>query len=61
MMFGFVEREKASHRVTTMCRMLGVSTSGYYRWSQRILGLRRLRDLDLTQRIRQVHEASRGT
>ena len=30
-MFGFVEREKACHRVAIMCHILGVSTSGYYR------------------------------
>lgn len=61
MMFGFVEREKASYRVATMCRILGVSTSGFYRWNRRGPCLRRRRDLELTQRIRQVHEASRGT
>ena len=26
--FRFVEREKAHHRVQTMCRLLGVSASG---------------------------------
>jgi len=28
--FRFVEREKAHYKVATMCRALGVSTSGYY-------------------------------
>ena len=60
-MFGFVEREKACHRVAIMCHILGVSTSGYYRWSRSGPCLRSRRDLELTQRIRQVHVASRGT
>lgn len=32
-MFRFVERERASYPVTTLCRVLGVSTSGS--WAHR--------------------------
>jgi len=28
--FAFVEAEKANHPVTLLCRVLGISRSGYY-------------------------------
>jgi putative transposase len=33
--FGFIEAEKAHHRVATLCRMLRVSRAGYYAWRTR--------------------------
>jgi putative transposase len=33
--YGFVEAEKANHRVSAMCRTLKVSKSGYYGWRKR--------------------------
>lgn len=47
--------------VATMCRVLEVSTSGYYAWRSRSLSSRALQDAALTERIRQIHETSRGT
>ena len=47
--------------VHVACRVLGVSTSGYYKWRQRLLSPRALRHAWLTQLIVEVHEASRGT
>ena len=60
-MFRFVEREKARHAVTTMCRLLEVSASGYWAWRRRRPAPRALDDAALVGRIRRVHEASRGT
>jgi putative transposase len=47
--------------VTTMCRVLGVSTSGYYAWKKRAPSKRARRDETLTKRIREIHQWSRGT
>lgn len=59
--FRFVTREKANHHVTTMCRVLGVSVSGYWAWSRRAPSERARNDAALTERICKVHERSRGT
>lgn len=44
-----------------MCRLLGVSSSGYYAWSGRSAARRTRADEELTARIRSIHEHSRGT
>jgi len=44
-----------------MCRVLGVSRSGYYAWRKRPPSKRDRKDAMLTKRIRQIHENSRGT
>lgn len=47
--------------VAMMCRLLGVSTSGYYAWLDRGLSGRACEDQALKDRIRVIHERSRGT
>ena len=44
-----------------MCRVLGVSRSGFYAWRFRGRSNRGLKDLELTDRIRIIHEGSRKT
>src|SRR5512139_134341 len=44
-----------------MCRVLGVSTSGYYAWSARAPSARARSDGVLIERIDAIHAASRGT
>jgi putative transposase len=44
-----------------MCRVLGVSPSGYYDWRDRGPSARALADAVLSERIRQVHLASDAT
>jgi transposase InsO family protein len=58
--FRFVEREKACLRVTTMCRLLGVSPSGFWAWRRRAPSTRQRADAVLVQRIRAAHALSRG-
>jgi len=52
---------QAVHRVATMCRMLGVSSSGYYGWLRRKQSARQQADAELSERIREIHASSRGT
>ena len=47
--------------VEVCCRVLDVSVSGYYAWRSRSPSARSLRHVWLTEQIRAVHEASRGT
>jgi putative transposase len=44
-----------------MCRVLGVSPSGYYGWRERPLSARAQADAALSEQIRAIHERSRGT
>ena len=44
-----------------MCRLLEVSTSGYYAWFKRPPSRRAQEDAVLTERIRAIHSWSRGT
>jgi putative transposase len=43
-----------------MCRVFGVSPSGYYAWAKREPSARAIRDAQLTARIRFFHARSRG-
>ena len=47
--------------VAVTCRVLGVSTSGYYDWRGRPVSPREAADQALGQLIREVHQMSRGT
>ncbi len=47
--------------VQVACRVLGVSESGFYAWRKRGPSARAVRHVWLTDRIRAVHQASRGT
>ena len=49
------------YRIATMCRVLEVSTSGYYAWCQRAPSPRARADAELSLRMRAIHEHSRGT
>jgi hypothetical protein len=44
-----------------MCRVLEVSTSGYYAWCQRSPSARAQADAELTSRMSAIHERSHGT
>ncbi len=52
---------QGTHRVATVCRVLGVSASGYYAWQSRPLSARAQADRELLEQIRTIHERSRGT
>ena len=44
-----------------LCRMLGLSKSGYYAWRTRLPSKRSREDINLTERIREIHSRSRET
>jgi putative transposase len=59
--FRFIAAEEAGHAVATLCRVFGVSRSGYYAWRGRAPSARARADGVLTARIREIHATSRGT
>lgn len=44
-----------------MCRAYGVSRAGYYARAKRLPSTRQQKDDELTGKIAQIHQASRGT
>jgi putative transposase len=60
MRFAFVEGHRGVWPVPVMCRMLAVSTAGYYAWRSRPESKRAVEDEALLGDIRRVHGASGG-
>jgi putative transposase len=56
-----MKANQAAHSIPTMCRVLGVSASGYYAWQRRGASARTLKDQELLEQIRAFHRQSRGT
>jgi putative transposase len=56
-----VSDHQAAYPVRVMCRVLGVSPSGYYAWRQREPSKRALANAKLLEKIREIHEWSDGT
>jgi hypothetical protein len=59
--YKLIETERANFPVPLMCRMLGVSRSGYYDWRGHPPSHRQRTDASLTEKIRQIHDRSRRT
>ena len=59
--FALVKANQAHHRVATMCRVLGVSASGYYASRGRGRSRRARRDEELSAMIRRIHDDSDAT
>jgi putative transposase len=59
--FRFIEAERASHSVPLLCRVLGVSRSGYYAWKNRPPSERARFDAVLLEKIEIIHRNSRAT
>ena len=58
---GFVKVNQADYPITTMCRLLGVSTSGYYAWVDRGPSTRDEANARLLETINGIHQQSRRT
>ncbi len=57
--FAFIDREKAYHDVTALCRLLKASRSGFYAGLTRPPSARALADEVLTERIRTAFDDNR--
>ena len=61
MRYECIHRRRNSYPVDRMCRLLKVSSSGYYAWRMRPESTRARRDRKLLAQIRTVYEESDGT
>lgn len=52
---------QADFPITQMCRVLGLSTSGYYAWLKRAPSARSQANSELIERMKQIHRSSRET
>jgi transposase InsO family protein len=50
---------QGEYAITTMCRALDVSPSGYYAWKKRPVSKRQVADAILLEKIKRIYEASR--
>jgi hypothetical protein len=57
----FIAAERANHKVAVMCRVLGVSRSGFYAWERRAPCDRALEDAWLVEKIKRINADSNGT
>jgi putative transposase len=60
-LYRFIAAEKATHSISLMCRLLGVSRSGFHAWQRRPPSERALADAWLGERVAAIHRESRGT
>ena len=59
--FRFIAAEKTNHPISLMCRVLGVSRSGFHAWERRAPSERALVDARLSERIRELYARSRDS
>jgi len=58
--FSFIAAEKINYPVAVMCRVLKVSRTGFHNWERRAPSDRALTDAWLVEKIKRIHEGSRG-
>ncbi len=58
--FEFIEGHRDAFRLDVMCRMLGVTKSGYFTWRGRPTSTRKIRDAELKGDIERIHARSKG-
>lgn len=59
--YRLIDAERATHPVCVLCRVLGVSRSGYYDWKDRPQSARSQQDEALACQIVEIHRRSRQT
>jgi putative transposase len=60
-LFKLIDAEKAYYPISLLCRILGVSRSGYYDWKDRPPSKRDQENAALTHQITEIHARSRRT
>ena len=60
MKYQFIEKNRSAFAVEKMCRVLKVTTSGYYRQKKGGISKRALSNEQLDRAIRAAHKQSRG-
>lgn len=61
MKYRFMDRYRSEFRVERMCKVLGVSRSGYYGWRKRPCSRRHRENEQVLMEIKESHERSKGT
>jgi putative transposase len=61
MKYKFIDMSRSEFEVGKMCRALGVSRSGYYRWRKKSVSDREKENEKFAAEIRDIHERSRNT
>ena len=59
--FRAVDELKTEYPVKRLCRVVGVSRSGFYAWRSRPPSSRAVANEELLAMIRRIHSESRGT
>jgi putative transposase len=59
--YRLIEAEKATHSIPMLCKLLGVSRSGYYAWRKHPPSERERFDAVLSEKIETIHRNSRAT
>ncbi len=59
--YRLIDAEKANYPVSALCRVLGVSRSGYYDYTDRPPSRRFQQDESLASKIHEIHQRSRET
>ncbi len=55
-LFRLIEAQKAHFPISLLCKVVGVSRSGYYAWLARPPSRRSREDAALIEKIRQIHQ-----
>ena len=58
MKYWFMDQHRSCHGVKKMCRVIGASRSGYYRWKKEPQGKRREENEKILMKIKESHKNS---
>lgn len=60
MKYHYMNKHTGEFSVEELCRVLGVSSSGYYHWLKRPISRHKRRDMQLSKKIIELHEKSKS-